>query len=147
MPKIRTSRTKKPPEGFQEIEDTLLEFSNRLKDIETTAHEGKRKNESLWPVFQITHQRSRYIYELYYEREGISKELYDWLLKQGYADGNLIAKWKKQGYEKLCCLRCIQAKENNFNATCVCRVPKNKLPKEKVVECITCGCHGCASSD
>ena len=24
------------------------------------------------------------------------------------ADANLIAKWKKQGYENLCCLRCIQ---------------------------------------
>lgn len=22
----------------------------------------------------------------------------------------LIAKWKKQGYEKLCCVRCIQAR-------------------------------------
>lgn len=45
---------------------------------------------------------SRYIYDLYYEKEAISKQLYDWLLKNGYADGNLIAKWKKQGYEKVC---------------------------------------------
>jgi len=44
---------------------------------------------------------SRYIYELYYDKEAISKTLYDWLLKNGYADGNLIAKWKKQGYEKV----------------------------------------------
>ena len=44
---------------------------------------------------------SRYIYELYYDKEAISKKLYDWLLKNGYADGNLIAKWKKQGYEKV----------------------------------------------
>lgn len=44
---------------------------------------------------------SRYIYDLYYEKEAISKQLYDWLLKHGYADGNLIAKWKKQGYEKV----------------------------------------------
>lgn len=38
---------------------------------------------------------------MYYEKEAISKQLYDWLLKNGYADGNLIAKWKKQGYEKV----------------------------------------------
>ena len=44
---------------------------------------------------------SRYVYELYYEKEAISKALYDWLLKNGYADANLIAKWKKQGYEKV----------------------------------------------
>ena len=44
---------------------------------------------------------SRYIYDLYYDKEAISKQLYDWLLKNGYADANLIAKWKKQGYEKV----------------------------------------------
>lgn len=38
---------------------------------------------------------------MYYEKEAISKQLYDWLLKNGYADANLIAKWKKQGYEKV----------------------------------------------
>mgnify|MGYP001657864554 CR=1 FL=1 len=49
---------------------------------------------------------SRYIYDLYYEKEAISKQLYDWLLKNGYADANLIAKWKKQGYEKVRFLPC-----------------------------------------
>lgn len=44
---------------------------------------------------------SRYIYDLYYEKQAISKQLYDWLLKNNYADANLIAKWKKQGYEKV----------------------------------------------
>jgi G10 protein len=32
MPKVRTSRTKAPPEGFDEIESTLLEFEQKLKD-------------------------------------------------------------------------------------------------------------------
>jgi bud site selection protein 31 len=121
MPPIRSARNRKPPpEGFDDIEDTLLEFANKMKDAENASHEGKRKNEVLWPIFQITHQRklalqrrhsntmlnartgSRYIYELYYEKEAISKQLYDWLLKNGYADANLIAKWKKSGYEKVC---------------------------------------------
>lgn len=53
---------------------------------ETADHEGKRKNESTWPIMRINHTRSRYIYDLYYKREAISRELYDWLLKQGYAD-------------------------------------------------------------
>lgn len=44
------------------------------------------------------------MYELYYEKEAISKELYEWLLKNGYADAMLIAKWKKTGYEKVCFL-------------------------------------------
>jgi len=47
---------------------------------------------------------SKYIYDLYYEKEAISRQLYEWLLKNNYADKNLIAKWKKQGYEKVCYL-------------------------------------------
>ena len=109
---------------------------------------------------------SRYIYDLYYNKEAVSKQLYDWLLKNGYADGNLIAKWKKQGYEKvrisggasvysingghglqLCCLRCIQTKETNFNATCICRVPQAQLKDDQTIECVSCGCHGCSSVD
>ena len=90
---------------------------------------------------------SRYIYDLYYEKEAISKKLYDYLLKNNYADANLIAKWKKQGYEKLCCLRCIQTKETNFNSTCICRVPREQLKEEQTIECVNCGCRGCSSSD
>ncbi|OOQ87585.1 hypothetical protein PEBR_15726 [Penicillium brasilianum] len=102
MPPIRTARNRKPPPaGFDDLEDTLLEFSNKMKDAENAPHEGKKKHEVLWPIFQISHQRSRYIYDLYYEKEAISKQLYDWLLKNNYADANLIAKWKKQGYEKV----------------------------------------------
>ena len=62
---------------------------------ENESHEGKRKVESQWPIFKLHHQRSRYIYDLYYKRRGISKELYDFCIKEGYADANLIAKWKK----------------------------------------------------
>ncbi|KAF2841642.1 cell cycle control protein cwf14 [Patellaria atrata CBS 101060] len=149
MPAVRTARgsRKPPPEGFEDIEDTLLEFANKMKDAQNESHEGKKRHEMLWPIMQITHQRSRYIYDLYYEREAISKQLYDWLLKNNYADANLIAKWKKQGYEKLCCVRCIQTKETNFNATCICRVPRNQVGDGKDIQCVSCGCRGCASGD
>ncbi|CAM0134949.1 Component of the SF3b subcomplex of the U2 snRNP [Umbelopsis sp. WA50703] len=147
MPKIRTQRTKRPPEGFDDIEPTLREFDKKMRDVENESHEGKRKVESLWPVFRIHHQRSRYVYDLYYKRKAISRELYDYLLKHNYADANLIAKWKKPGFERVCCLRCIQPKDTNFGTTCVCRVPKAKLEDGKIVECVHCGCRGCASGD
>ena len=106
MPKIRTTRTKRPPEGFEDIESVrtrflpcfrmlsscctppqiLDDYAKKMRDAENESHEGKRKTESLWPIMRISHTRSRYIYELYYKREAISKELYDWLLKEGYAD-------------------------------------------------------------
>jgi bud site selection protein 31 len=102
MPKIRTTRTKTPPEGFEDIEgvsffvtscleivtflQVLDDYAKKMRDAENESHEGKRKAESLWPIMRISHTRSRYIYELYYKREAISRELYDWLLKEGYAD-------------------------------------------------------------
>ena len=60
-------------------------------------------------------------------------ELYEYCLKENIADKNLIAKWKKQGYENLCCLRCIQIRDTNFATNCICRVPKSKL--EEVCTC------------
>eukprot|EP01116_Phalansterium_solitarium_P009549 TRINITY_DN23754_c0_g1_i1.p1 TRINITY_DN23754_c0_g1~~TRINITY_DN23754_c0_g1_i1.p1 ORF type:complete len:147 (-),score=1.23 TRINITY_DN23754_c0_g1_i1:153-593(-) len=146
MPKVKTSKTKYP-EGWETIAPTLEEFANKMKDACNDPHEGHRKVEMIWPVFRIHHQRSRYVFDLYYKKKQISKELYEFCLKEGHADGNLIAKWKKSGYEKLCCLRCIQSRDHNFATSCICRVPKNKLEEGKLVECSHCGCHGCASCD
>ncbi|KNE70894.1 hypothetical protein AMAG_20206 [Allomyces macrogynus ATCC 38327] len=95
MPKIKTSRTKAPPEGFDDVEPQLLEFEQKMREVEEDKTEGLRKAEASWPIFRLHHQRSRYVYELYYKRRAISKELYDYLVKQGYGDANLIAKWKK----------------------------------------------------
>ena len=74
----------------------------------------------------------------------IFSDLYDFCIKEKIADGSLIAKWKKQGYENLCCLRCIQTRDTNFATNCICRVPKTKLEEGKIVECVHCGCRGCS---
>ena len=84
-----------------------MEFQARMRQIENTPCEGKRKPEVLWPIMRLHHQRSRYIFDLFYKKKEISKELYDFLLKQKFGDAMLIAKWKKKGFEKLCCLQCI----------------------------------------
>ncbi|CAI5493004.1 unnamed protein product [Closterium sp. Naga37s-1] len=145
MPKIKTNRVKYP-EGWELIEPTLRELEQKMREAESDTHEGKRKCEALWPIFKIAHQKSRFIFDLYYRRQAISKELYDFCLEQKHADASLIAKWKKAGFERLCCVRCMQPKDHNFGTTCVCRVPKH-LREEKVIECIHCGCRGCASGD
>ena len=72
-------------------------------------------------------------------------ELYEYCIKEGLADAGLIAKWKKvcvacmhfghtltcvlvqQGYENLCCLRCISTQDTAHGTNCICRVPKRKL--------------------
>uniref|UniRef100_A0A0E0MJN1 Protein BUD31 homolog n=1 Tax=Oryza punctata TaxID=4537 RepID=A0A0E0MJN1_ORYPU len=145
MPKIKTSGVKYP-DGWELIEPTLSELQSKMREAENDPHDGRRKCEALWPIFKINHQRSRYLYDLYYNRKEISQELYEFCLDQGHADRNLIAKWKKQGYERLCCLRCMQTRDHNFATTCVCRVPKH-LREEQVIECVHCGCKGCASGD
>jgi len=147
MPKVRTLKSKNAPKGWDLIEPTLNELTNQMRDAENEPHEGKRKPETVWNIYRIHHQRSRYIYELYYKKKEISRELYDYCLREKWADENLVAKWKKPGYEKLCCLLCIQNRDHNFGTTCICRVPKAKLEEGKVVQCVHCGCRGCASGD
>ncbi|PKU84581.1 Protein BUD31 like 2 [Dendrobium catenatum] len=94
MPKVKTSRIKYP-EGWELIEPTFRELEGKMREAENDPHDGKRKCEALWPIFKIAHQKSRYVYDLYYRRKEISKDLYEFCLDQGYADSNLIAKWKK----------------------------------------------------
>jgi len=102
MPAIRhASKRKPPPEGFSDIENDLLIFANKMKDAQNKPPPTGPKYQAQWEIFQISHQRSRYVYDLYYEKEAISKQLYEWLLKNGYADAMLIAKWKKTGYENV----------------------------------------------
>ncbi len=118
-----------------------------MKDAENTPLDAQRKIENYWRISQIHHQRSRYIYNIFYGKKEISRELYDFLLKEKYADAALIAKWKKEGYEKLCCLACIVKKDTNYKTACICRVPKADLAQDKLIMCKNCGCRGCASTD
>ena len=146
MPKVKRSGAKAPA-GWDDIAVRLGEFEREMREAESAGSEGKRKAESVWPVFRVHHQRSRFLYDAFYKHARISRELYDYCLREGYCDAGLIAKWKKQGYERLCCLRCIQTKDHTYATTCVCRVPRDKLDASRSVECVHCGCRGCASGD
>lgn len=62
MPPTRTNtrNRKPPPAGFTDLEDTLLEFSNKMKDAQSDSGQGKKRHETLWPIMQISHQRKLY---------------------------------------------------------------------------------------
>ena len=90
---------------------------------------------------------SWYVFDQFYKKKAISWELYDYCLEEKWADAALIAKWKKPGYQKLCCLLCITKTDTAHGGTCICWVPKENLAEDKVVECVSCGCRGCASGD
>ena len=108
--------------GLYEVK--LTPTPNTLTHTRTT-HTHTHTHPS--PPPRIHHQRSRYVYDLFYKRKAISRgesrwplsllevslfylslslslyavsmphpsELYDYCLNEGYADKNLIAKWKK----------------------------------------------------
>jgi bud site selection protein 31 len=51
------------------------------------------------------------------------RQQFDWLCREKIADGPLIAKWRKPGYEILCSMLAIQKGNHNFGTTSHCRVP------------------------
>lgn len=102
MPAIRhSSKRKAPPQGYSDIEDSLLVYSNKMKDAIAAPPSTGPRHQATWEITQINHQRSRYVWDMYCE-EKISKALYDWCVKNGQCDATLVAKWKKEGYEKVC---------------------------------------------
>merc|ERR1719436_890873 len=147
MVRIRTLNTKKAPEGWDDVAPQLEEFHQQMRDAVNEPHEGKRRNEATWGITRIHYERSRYVYELYYKKKAISRELYDWLLKEKYADAGLIAKWKKPGYEYLCSLAAIDKRNSNFGTTAICRVPLHLRKPGSAQPSVTTGCISCASQE
>ncbi|KAI1234321.1 hypothetical protein IHE44_0003362 [Lamprotornis superbus] len=85
MPEVKRSRTP-PPDGWELMQPPLEELDQKMREAETVLHEGKRKVESLWPICRIHHQKTHYIFDLFYKRKAISRELYECCIKEGYAD-------------------------------------------------------------
>jgi hypothetical protein len=53
MPKIRTTRTKRAPEGFDEIEPTLEEFAKKMKEGNKVTAMNKNMGEFFFFFFLI----------------------------------------------------------------------------------------------
>mmetsp|Transcript_17166 Transcript_17166/g.25415 ORF Transcript_17166/g.25415 Transcript_17166/m.25415 type:complete len:243 (+) Transcript_17166:108-836(+) len=139
------ARRERPPNGFEIIEPTLNALEAELREKVNQPHEGMRKGESLWPVHQINWQKSRYVYDMFYIYKEISREVYDYCIRMKLVDAALIAKWKKPGYGRLCSTYVINPKNYKFGTVSICRVPKQHLGEDTIVECATTGCRGCAS--
>ena len=77
---------------------------------------------------------------MYYVHKRISKEVYDFCIKNKIVDANLIAKWKKPGYERLCSTYVINTKNFNHGTVSICRVPRQSLAADQVIEDQHSGC-------
>lgn len=142
----RRQRLSRKPEGWDLLEETIQKYQSKLREAEMEDAAGKRKDEALWPIFRIHQAQSRFIYEQY-TSGNISRELFDYCLQNNHADNGLISKWKKPGFERLCCVRCVQVRDTQYQTVCVCRVPRKDLSNNQLIECTHCGCRGCSSSD
>jgi len=138
---------KKPPAGWELVEPTIEQFEQQMKEAVDEDHSGKRKNELTWRIHRIHHEKNRYIFDLYYKRKAISKELYDYMVREKIADGPLISKWRKPGYEKLCSLLAISTRDTNFGTVSICRVPLSQRSAAQIAPSVVTGCVSCCSCD
>jgi bud site selection protein 31 len=139
------SKKARAPPGYEYIQHTMDMLESELREKMNEPHEGKRKCESLWPVHQINWQRSRYVYDMFYKYKKISRQVYDYCIKMKLVDANLIAKWKKPGYERLCSTFAINTKNYNYGTVSICRVPRQQLSEDQAIQEKHSGCRGCAS--
>ncbi|GLC34604.1 hypothetical protein PLESTB_001243400 [Pleodorina starrii] len=144
----RKLKGKKPPEGWELIEEVIEDFEQQLKEAVNEEHEGKRKTELTWKIHRLHWEKNRFIYDLMYQRKVMAKELFEWLVREKVADGALIAKWRKPGYEILCSMLAIQKGNHNFGTTSHCRVPLRARGKQqRITPDVQTGCISCASGD
>merc|ERR1712216_1008068 len=117
-----------------------------MKEAVDDPMEGKRKAESTWMIQRLHWEKNRFFYEMYYLEKEISRDLYEYMVRQKIADGPLIAKWRKPGYEYLCSLSAIDTRNTNYGTSNICRVPVHQRP-ERPTPSQTTGCVSCASCD
>ena len=71
----RRLKGKKPPEGWELIEEVIEDFEGQMKEAVNEEHEGRRKNELAWKIHRIHWEKNRFIFDLMYQRKVMSKEL------------------------------------------------------------------------
>ena len=128
----RRLKGKRPPAGWDLIEESIEDFEQQMKDAVAEEHEGKRKNELTWRIHRVHWEKNRFIFDLRYKRKAMSEELYNYLCREKVADQALISKWRKPGYENLCSLLAIQKGDTNFGTASICRVPMaSRAPQQQ----------------
>jgi bud site selection protein 31 len=71
----RKLKGKKPPEGWELIEEVIEDFEVQMKDAVNEGDEGKRKAELSWKIHRLHWEKNRFIFDLMYQRKVMSKEL------------------------------------------------------------------------
>lgn len=139
-------KTRKAPPGIEHVSEKLIEFEARTREALNEPMDDKRRNEISWPMHRLHYEKNRYLYDMHFKENKISKKLLDYLVNQKLADGKLMAKWRRPGYERLCSLMVITKSNTNFGTTGVCRTPLRDRTGQILPNVLT-GCVSCASGD
>ena len=62
-------------QGWELIEKVIDDYESQMRDAVNEDHEGKRKNENTWRIHRIHFEKNRFIFDLMYKRQAMSKEL------------------------------------------------------------------------
>lgn len=144
----RKLKGKTPPEGWDMIEEVMEDFEAQMKEAVNEEHDGKRRAELNWKIHRLHWEKNRFIFDLMYKKKVMPKELFEYLVREKIADGALISKWRKPGYEILCSMLAIQKGNHNFGTTSHCRVPmKLRSGQQRITADVQTGCISCASGD
>lgn len=139
-------KTRKAPPGIELVSEKLQEFEARTREALNEPMDDKRRNEISWPMHRLHYEKNRYLFDMHCKHHQISKKLLDYLIKEKLADGKLMAKWRRPGYERLCSLLVITKSNTSFGTTGVCRTPLRERTGQITPNVLT-GCVSCASGD
>lgn len=139
-------KARKAPPGMDKVMPKLEHFEQLFRDALNEPPDEKRRNEITWPMHKLHYQKNRYLYDMHHKYRQISKMLLNYLIEQKIADGKLMAKWRRSGYETVCSLAVITKSNTNFGNVAVCRVRLKDRTAQIMPNALT-GCVSCASGD
>ena len=106
------------PQDFGVLEPTLDALDNELRRVTVEKKSGRSKNESTWPVVQLSWQRTKYVHDMFYKHHKISQTCFDYCARNNIIDKALSDKWLEPGYNKLCCMQAIDTSATAFGTVC-----------------------------
>lgn len=138
------SKLRKAPPGADVIADALEDFEAQMRAA-TSAPRGAMMNAQLtWPVHKLHFQKNRFLHDARYVLGTISDALLKFLVREKIADGPLLAKWRKPGYDSVCSMSVLDRGGTNFGTVGICRTPL-KDRHGQIVPNVQTGCVCCVS--
>jgi bud site selection protein 31 len=147
MSRVRRNPSLNPPAEWAEVRDLIVDFTAKLKEAEDVVVDDNWTREQWVAINRANWIRCRCVYIRRYISRTMKEDLFEWILKEGFAERDLIALWRKTGYERVCCVRCASDKSDAEGCACRRTRTANELRDAPAPKCRECWCPGCRSRD